>query len=157
MDPLIILAGAHTVGATFCQTFSYRLYNYANTGQAQTDMNPNLVTSLKNICPNPNSPIFPDPAVALDQGVNSINVIDNSYYQQLQQGNGILEVDQNVGMDSVTGPIVTAYAGNGSSSGPTMSFGQNFAAAITNMGTLNVITGSPGSQGSIRQNCAILN
>lgn len=119
-------------------------------------MDPNLVTTLQAICPNPNSPVFPDPTVGLDQGPNSMNAIDNSYYQQLQQGHGILEVDQNIGLDSTTGPIVTAYAGNGTA-GPTMSFGSNFAAVIVKLGTLNVITGTPGAQGSIRQNCAILN
>lgn len=151
----VTLIGAHTVGAAFCQSFSYRLYNYQGTGQPTPNMDPNLVNTLKATCPNPNATVFPDPAVALDQG--SINVMDNSYYVQLQQGHGILEIDQNVGMDPYTGPVVTAYAGNGTTAGPTMSFTSNFATVITKLGTLNVITGTPGSQGSIRQNCAILN
>ncbi|CAM6102158.1 unnamed protein product [Calypogeia fissa] len=153
----VTLIGAHTVGAASCQTFSYRLYNYQGTGRATTSMDPGLVATLKTICPDPNNAsaaVFPDPTVALDQG--TINTIDNSYYQQLQQGHGILEIDQNVGMDPFTGAIVTGYAGLGSI-GPTMSFTSNFASVIIKMGTLNVITGSPGGQGSIRQNCAVLN
>lgn len=155
-------AGAHTVGAAFCNSFSYRLYNFKGTNQSDPSMNSILLGKLRTVCPR--SPVNPDPTVALDQGNNSINAFDSSFFRELLNGNGILEIDQAIAVHNQTAAIVAAYAANSTSGNstagnitvvPSLNFGSNFAQVFVKLSMLDVLTGG-NSSAAIRKNCAII-
>ncbi|KAG6540798.1 hypothetical protein Mapa_017822 [Marchantia paleacea] len=159
---MVTLLGAHTVGAAFCNSFSYRLYNFKGTNQSDPSMDSILLGKLRTVCPP--IAVNPDPTVALDQGNNSINVFDSRFYQELLKGNGILEIDQAIALHNQTAPIVSAYAGNSTSGNstagnstivPSMNFGVNFAQVFVKLSMLDVLTGS-NSSATIRKTCAII-
>ncbi|BBN17815.1 peroxidase [Marchantia polymorpha subsp. ruderalis] len=159
---MVALLGAHTVGAAFCNSFSYRLYNFKGTNQSDPSMNSILLGKLRTVCPR--SPVNPDPTVALDQGNNSINAFDSSFFRELLNGNGILEIDQAIAVHNQTAAIVAAYAANSTSGNstagnitvvPSLNFGSNFAQVFVKLSMLDVLTGG-NSSATIRKNCAII-
>lgn len=109
-------------------------------------MDPNLVVTLKNVCPSPTSSSTNDPTEFLDQ--NTSFAFDNSYYQQLQLKHGILQIDQELTSDVSAKGIVTNMASNG------ITFSKSFAGAIIKMGNIGVLTGK---NGEIRTNCRVVN
>jgi peroxidase len=84
--------------------------------------------------------------VALDQGTEF--VFDTSYYQQLKQNHGIMQIDQELTQDPTTSALVTSFAGQSTH------FDSRFAQAIVKMGNIGVLTGS---QGEIRRICSKIN
>lgn len=146
LQDMVILLGAHTVGVAHCSFFSDRLYNFQGSGAADPSMDPNLVVTLKNVCPSPTSSSTNDPTEFLDQ--NTSFAFDNSYYQQLQLKHGILQIDQELTSDVSAKGIVTNMASNG------ITFSKSFAGAIIKMGNIGVLTGK---NGEIRTNCRVVN
>jgi peroxidase len=141
---LVILLGAHTVGATHCNFMADRLYNFQNTGAPDPTMDPGLVQGLKNVCvpPGVNGP---DTGIFLDQGTGTI--FDNVYFQQLLLNRGVMQIDQELSNDPTTSPFVQSYSGAGS-------FFADFATSMVKLGNNNVLTGS---QGEIRLTCSAIN
>ncbi|KAJ7547775.1 hypothetical protein O6H91_08G103900 [Diphasiastrum complanatum] len=147
----VTLLGAHTLGVTHCRFFSNRLFNFAGTGKADPSMNPNLVTSLKQICPDPSRATgFSNPTVSLDQGTPFL--FDTSYYKQLTAGFGVLRIDQEISVDSSTSALVNAYAGATNES--SLIFAKNFVTSMINLGNVEV---KIGTQGEIRKRCSAVN
>ncbi|KAM0945648.1 putative peroxidase [Dioscorea sansibarensis] len=140
---MVILLG-HTVGIAHCSSFVNRLYNFNGTNNADKNMDPNLVTKLRSICPqNANVDNFSN----LDQNKYSSNIIDNSFYKQILVKKGILQIDQSLALDSATKNMVTFLA-NG------FNFPFLFNNAMVKMGGIEVITGT---QGEIRKSCRAIN
>jgi peroxidase len=144
LQDMVTLLGAHTVGVAHCEFFFHRLYNYSGTGQQDPNMAPSLASSLKSVCgPQLNGL---GNTVALDQGTEF--VFDTSYYQQLKQNHGVMQIDQELTEDPTTSALVTSF------SGQSTHFDSRFAQAIVKMGNIGVLTGS---QGEIRRICSKIN
>lgn len=104
---LVTLLGAHTIGQTDCRFFSYRLYNFTTTGNADPTINQAFLAQLKAICPKNGNGLR---RVALDK--DSPAKFDVSFFKNVRDGNGILESDQRLWEDSATRRVVENYGGN---------------------------------------------
>ncbi|WOL18979.1 peroxidase 57-like [Canna indica] len=138
----VLLLGGHTVGITHCSVILNRLYNYNGSGKPDPTMDPNLVSVLKARCPQRSTV---DNSVVLDQATP--NNVDNSYYKQIMAKKGILRVDQNIALETVTNGTVKALA-TGALNFPTL-----FGNAMVKMGAIQVLTGT---QGQIRKYCRVV-
>jgi len=106
---LVTLVGAHTIGQTDCQFFSYRLYNFTATGNADPTISQASLAQLRALCPPPSGA----PAgrrVALDEG--SPDAFDVSFFKNVRDGGAVLESDQRLWSDAATQGVVQKYAGN---------------------------------------------
>ena len=109
-------------------------------------MNAFYVFFLSNIiCQN--NPSTDDMFVFLDSP-NSVRTVDNSYYQMLLEGKGILPIDNAIAFDPSTASYVQSLASNNAY------FLDQFGSAIVKMGLIGVLTGN---QGQIRQVCGKTN
>ncbi|XP_021739530.1 peroxidase 57-like [Chenopodium quinoa] len=143
LNDMVVLLGAHTVGIAHCSLFQDRLSNFQGTGSPDPTMNKALVTKLTGVCgSNPNV----DPTAFLDQ--KTPFVFDNQYYNQIKSNMGVLQIDQELALDSLSSTLVTNMAANN------VGFGQSFAKAMVKMGSIQVLQGT---SGEIRQNCRVLN
>lgn len=79
---------------------------------------------------------------------SSVLTVDNSYYNMLLEGKGILPIDNALAFDPNTANIVKTLAGNNGY------FLDLFGKAIVKMGMLGVFTGN---QGQIRHVCSKTN
>ncbi|KAL7173934.1 hypothetical protein ACSBR2_033237 [Camellia fascicularis] len=96
---MVYLLGGHTVGVAHCSLFEDRLYNFQNGGKPDPTMNPVLLEMLKSRCLQ-NETV--DNTADLDENPVSAYVVDNSYYQQILLGRGILQIDQELALDPRT-------------------------------------------------------
>ncbi|KAJ9163987.1 hypothetical protein P3X46_023606 [Hevea brasiliensis] len=141
---MVLLLGAHSVGVTHCSLIKDRVYNFQGTGSPDPAMDPFLVNILRSRCPQI-SPV--DNTVNLDQNPSSSFFLDVSYYRNIMLHRGILQIDQQLGMDPLTTPIVRNLAGE-------FDFPTRFGAAMVKMGAIGVLTGT---QGEIRRSCRATN
>ncbi|EFJ22650.1 hypothetical protein SELMODRAFT_416327 [Selaginella moellendorffii] len=137
---LVLLLGAHTVGITHCGFFRHRLFNFRGTGRADPSMDPALVRQLQRACTSDSVEVF------LDQGTPFR--VDKVFFDQLVSNRAILIIDQQLRVEQRTDDIVRALA-NG-----TLNFNAAFAQSMTNMGNLDVLTGT---RGEIRRVCSAVN
>ncbi|XP_073152662.1 peroxidase 60-like [Henckelia pumila] len=137
---MVYLLGGHTVGVAHCSLFQDRLYNFQNTGKPDPNMDPTLRATLIATCPQ-NSSV--DNTANLDQNSTSSLTVDNSYYQQIVSNRGILQIDQELALDPLSKPTVTAIA-KGSD------FSTRFSEAMIKLGAVQVLTGK---KGEIRRFC----
>ncbi|KAJ4951541.1 hypothetical protein NE237_028373 [Protea cynaroides] len=142
---MVALIGAHTVGVAHCSSFKDRLYNYNGTGKADPTMDHLLLTSLKITCPQNSTQ---DNIANLDQNSLSFNTVDNSYFKEIQDNKGILGIDQEIDLDTRTNATVASFASDNKF------FNAQFAAAMVNMGAVNVLLDP---LGEIRQSCRSIN
>ncbi|OUZ99192.1 Plant peroxidase [Macleaya cordata] len=127
---MVLLLGGHTVGITHCSFIFARLYNFENTGMSDPSMDPDLVTSLKSLCPRDSNT---DNEVDLDQNPSSSNIVDNSFYEEIRSSRGILQIDQELALDPSTSAMVDSLA-DGST------FLAQFGAAMVKLGAIDVLT-----------------
>ncbi|KAL5547046.1 hypothetical protein UlMin_006733, partial [Ulmus minor] len=144
LNEMVTLLGAHTVGVAHCRFFANRLSNFQGTGAADPSMDSGLVSKLKQICGTTSSST--DPTVLLDQDTSF--VFDNQFYNQIRVKKGILQIDQELTLDSSTTGIVFGFASNNTS------FGESFINAMVKMGSIEVLVGKAGE---IRKNCRVFN
>ncbi|KAH9330113.1 hypothetical protein KI387_002221, partial [Taxus chinensis] len=140
---LVTLAGAHTIGQTDCQFFSYRLYNFTASGDADPTINSASLSDLQSQCPSGGDG---SKKVALDKG--SQTSFDTSFFKNVRDGNAVLESDQRLWADNSTRPYVSNYATS------FFGFGTDFGKAMVKMGNVGVKTGSAGE---IRKICSAFN
>ncbi|XP_002987837.2 peroxidase A2 [Selaginella moellendorffii] len=141
---MIVLSGAHTIGAARCGTLTPRLYNQSGTGQPDSVGDPDFLASLQRLCPPGGNP---GTLSRLD--VRSPQAFDNSYYQNLLQGRGVLHSDQIL----FSGGGSSAQAVQDLSSDENLFFG-NFAASMVRLGSIAPLTFP---DGEIRTNCRFTN
>ncbi|KAL0559333.1 hypothetical protein IC582_003941 [Cucumis melo] len=147
-EDLVTLVGAHTVGRTDCQLFSYRLQNFTSTGNPDPTISPSFLTELRTLCPLDGDPFR---GVAMDK--DSQLKFDNSFYKNLMNGNGVLESDQRLWSHPSTRDIVKRYGGNlRGLLGLRFSF--EFKKAMVKLSSIGVKTGT---QGEIRKVCYLFN
>ncbi|XP_043693201.1 peroxidase 28-like [Telopea speciosissima] len=138
---MVTLIGSHTIGFTHCSAFKDRLYNYENTGKADPTMDEVLLHILKVICPMSSRT---DNIVNLDQNPFSVITVDNSFFKEIQESKGILEIDQHIDLDIRTNATVKMLANDNTL------FNEQFAAALVKLGAVNVLL-EP--LGEIRTSC----
>ncbi|KAL3510937.1 hypothetical protein ACH5RR_030338 [Cinchona calisaya] len=145
---MVALSGAHTIGMARCVNFRDRIYgDFAIT----SEMNPASETYLKNLksmCP---------PTVGEDNNESAMDYVtpdlfDNSYYQILLRGEGILNSDQEL-YSSILGvetkKLVQQYAEN------SIAFFEQFSASMVKLG--NITNPETYVDGEVRRNCRFVN
>ncbi|KAL3651792.1 hypothetical protein CASFOL_004794 [Castilleja foliolosa] len=142
---VVVLSGAHTLGSAQCYMFRDRLYNYKNSSKPDPSLNPSLLSKLQSICTTNDKTSCN--LAALDSG--SANVFDNSYYKNLMKNYGLLQSDQALMSHPTTVPMVERYSAN------LPLFLNDFAASMTKLGKIGVITNGGG--GEIRIKCGYVN
>lgn len=130
-------AGAHTVGVAQCQFFVDRLYNFLGTGLPDPALSTTYLATLKSLCPNTTGDTT---NVALDDA--SEFKFDTSYFTNIQNGKGLLRIDQELGSDATTSGKVNSFAGAGSA------FSSSFTTSMVAMGRIGVLT-----SGTVRSTC----
>ncbi|KAH6789765.1 root hair specific 18 [Perilla frutescens var. frutescens] len=143
---MIYLLGGHTVGVTHCSFIEDRLYNFQGTGEADPSMDATLLRELRLRCPE-NANLIVDSTVNLDQNSLSSKLVDNSYYRQISMYRGILQIDQDLALDSLSSSTVAAIARG-------FDFNERFGQAMIKLGTVQVLTAT---QGQIRRSCRAIN
>lgn len=136
LEEMVTLLGAHTVGFAHCSFIGKRL------GSNDSSMDPNLRKRLVQWCGVEGK----DPLVFLDQ--NTSFVFDHQFYNQILLGRGVLTIDQNLALDSISKGVVTGFARNGEN------FRERFVDAVVKLGNVDVLVGN---QGEIRKNCRVFN
>lgn len=143
---LVTLVGGHTIGATACQFFRYRLYNFSGNG-ADPSIDPAFVPQLQALCPQNGDA---SKRIALDTG--SSNTFDTTFFSNLRNGRGILESDQKLWTDATTRTFVQRFLGIRGLLG--LTFNVEFARSMVKMSNIGVKTGS---NGEIRKICTAIN
>ncbi|KAL9257978.1 Peroxidase 60-like protein [Drosera capensis] len=141
---LVLLLGGHTVGITHCFFITDRLYDFQGTGQPDPTMSPALLASLRNQCPENSLGLNP---ITLDQNMSRVDIVDNSFFKQLMERRGVLQIDQELAFDPSTRGIVRFLA-NASD------FPARFGFSMVKLGAVGVLTKN---QGQIRRNCRVVN
>ncbi|XP_041020531.1 peroxidase 5-like [Juglans microcarpa x Juglans regia] len=147
LDEMVTLCRAHSIGVSHCSSFSTRLYSFNATHPQDPSMDHIFARSLKAKCPPPsNSGDGRDPTVPLD--VLPPNKLDNKYYKDLKNHQGLLTSDQTLFSSSSTKNIVRNNVRNDAA------WANKFASAIVKMGYIDVLTGR---QGEVRKDCKLVN
>ncbi|KAI8027703.1 Cationic peroxidase 2 [Camellia lanceoleosa] len=144
---LVTLVGGHTIGTSACQFFSYRLYNYSNTGAPDPAIDPAFLPQLQSLCPQNGDG---SKRIALDTG--SVGKFDTSFFTNLRNGRGILESDQKLWTDASTKTYVQRYLGFRGLLG--LVFDVEFGKAMVKMSNIELKTGT---NGEIRKVCSKIN
>ncbi|CAI9764559.1 unnamed protein product [Fraxinus pennsylvanica] len=140
---MVTLLGAHSIGVSHCSSFSKRLYNFSSTHPLDPSLDPMFARALKKKCP---SNAANDQTVPLD--VLTPNSLDNKYYKNLKNHQGVLTSDQTLMSSPSTAGIVRENAKN------EMAWKHKFAAAMVKMGYIDALTGN---EGEIGKNCRVVN
>ncbi|CAI0417338.1 unnamed protein product [Linum tenue] len=143
VDMVLLLGGAHSVGVAHCSFLSERIHNFKGSGKPDPSMDQFTVNTLRSRCPI--NAI--ENTVNLDQNPFSPLVLDNSYYQNILLRRGVLQIDQELGMNRFTRPIIANLANS-------VDFPARFGAAMVRLGAVGVLTGT---QGEIRSSCRVVN
>ncbi|KAM7478956.1 hypothetical protein LguiA_027169 [Lonicera macranthoides] len=144
---LVALVGAHTIGTSACQFFSYRLYNFNSTGAADPSIDLTFLPQLRALCPQNGDA---SRRVGLDSG--SENRFEPLYYAKIRDGRGILESDQKLWTDASTRVLVQRFLGIRGLAG--LSFNIEFGRSMVKMSNIEVKTGTAGE---IRRICSAIN
>ncbi|MQM19430.1 hypothetical protein Taro_052434 [Colocasia esculenta] len=144
---LVTLVGAHTIGTTQCQFFRYRLYNFTSDGGPDPTISASFLAQLRALCPADGDGTR---RVTLDNGSGSN--FDDNFFQNLEDGRGVLESDQKLFSDPTTRRYVQGYTGL--IAGLVGAFETEFARSMVRMSNIGVRTGS---LGEIRRVCSAFN
>nr|ACI42310.2 peroxidase 5 [Litchi chinensis] len=140
---MIALSAAHTVGFSHCGKFAHRIYNFSRHNPVDPTINKLYATQLQSMCPR-----NVDPRIAINMDPVTPNAFDNTYFKNLQNGQGLFTSDQVLFHDPRSRPTVNAWAAN------SPAFERAFVTAITKLGRVGVKTGR---NGNIRRDCGAFN
>ncbi|XP_027360362.1 peroxidase 11 [Abrus precatorius] len=144
---MVALAGAHTIGMARCQNFRSRIYGGFESTSVKNPISESHLSSLRSICP----PIGGDNNITAMDYVTP-NLFDNSFYQLLQNGEGLLNSDQDM-YSSVFGietrELVKKYAAD------PLAFFLQFSDSMVKMG--NITNSESFFTGEVRKNCRFIN
>ncbi|KAL7227010.1 hypothetical protein ACSBR1_021973 [Camellia fascicularis] len=145
-DEMVTLFGDHSIGVSYCSSFSTRLYSFNANHPQDLSMDPNYIAFLNTKCPPSNAGATINPIVALD--VLTPSRLDNKYYTVLKKHRGVLTLDQTLLSCPSTAKTVMYNAKYGSK------WEAKFATVMVRMGYIDVLTGK---LGEIRKNCHVVN
>jgi len=143
----IYAAGAHTIGMARCESFRSRIYGDFAATSGHDPVSESHLNSLKSICPS----------TGADNNISALdyetpNLFDNSFYQILLKGEGLLNSDQAM-YSSVFGvetkELVRKYAAD------PIAFFQQFSDSMVKMG--NITNPDSFITGEVRRNCRFVN
>ncbi|XP_030550456.1 peroxidase 11-like [Rhodamnia argentea] len=144
----VALAGAHTVGMARCANFRARIYGDFEATSGKSPASEANLGHLRSICPSiggGDNNIAPMDRVTPD-------LFDNSVYQLLQQGEGLLSSDQEMYSSILalqTRGIVKKYAAD------QIAFFEQFSESMVRMG--NITNPESSVNGEVRKNCRFIN
>ncbi|KAG6588405.1 Peroxidase 63, partial [Cucurbita argyrosperma subsp. sororia] len=144
VQEMVALSGAHTIGFSHCKEFSAQIYNYSKSPPYDSQYNPRFAQGLQKAC----SGFENNPTLSVFNDIMTPNKFDNSYFQNLPKGLGILKSDHGLYDDWRTRPFVEEYAADENK------FFSDFARAMEKLSNYKVITGN---QGEIRHRCDAIN
>ncbi|XP_062171202.1 peroxidase 5-like [Alnus glutinosa] len=149
VEEMVVLTGAHSVGASHCKFFDYRLYNFSSTNRRDPDLNIVYANFISSLCPPQQSLLA---QVRGNQPVDfdhiSPNRLENTFYLKLLKGIALLESDQGLANDPRTREIVHRMAFNREA------WSNKFTQAMIRLGRVDVLTGR---EGEIRKDCRAVN
>ncbi|XP_010257843.1 PREDICTED: peroxidase 11-like [Nelumbo nucifera] len=144
---MVALAGAHTIGMARCVNFRERIYGDFQETAHKNPLTEIYLSNLKSGCP----PIGGDDnTTAMDYF--SPNLFDNSFYQILLRGEGLLNSDQEMYSSKLaleTKELVKKYAFD------PIAFFQQFSDSMVKMG--NITDPDSFVTGEVRKNCRFIN
>ncbi|MQM13249.1 hypothetical protein Taro_046179 [Colocasia esculenta] len=144
---LITLLGAHSVGLCHCGFFVDRLYNFKGTSMPDPSMDPGLLATLKQKCPNvvvTVQNISKDPTVFMNQASATPFKLDSSFFRGVLGKKAVLNLDQQLAFADLSSALAAKYL-----SRPKV-FIRKFSKSMVKLGNVGVLTGN---QGEIRLNC----
>nr|CAB3468331.1 unnamed protein product [Digitaria exilis] len=130
------LSGAHTIGRAQCQFFRSRVYTERN-------INATFAKQRRRGCPKSGNDTLVSPF-----DVQTADVFDNAYYQNLVAQEGLLHSDQELFNGGSQDALVKMYSSSGAQ------FFADFVAAMVKMGNLMPSSGTPTE---VRLNCRKVN
>ncbi|XP_043715616.1 peroxidase 11 [Telopea speciosissima] len=145
---MVALVGAHTIGVAQCQNFRARIYgDFEETASMMNPLTKTYLNNLRSICP----------AIGGDSNKTAMdyvtpNYFDNSIYQILLRGEGLLNSDQEMYSSVLafeTKQLVQKYAED------QLAFFQQFSDSMVKMG--NIINPDSFITGEVRKNCRFIN
>lgn len=145
----LFVAGAHTIGKARCTNFRNRIYG---DFVATTGLNPlsqQYLSKLKSVCP-PVKGSSDNNESAMDYV--SPDFFDNSYYQILLKGDGLINSDQELYSSFLaieTKKLVAKYAENA------IAFFEQFSESMVKMG--NITNPDTYVDGEVRKSCRFVN
>jgi peroxidase len=141
---LVVLSGSHTIGTAQCAAFAAdRLYNNSGKGVQDPTLNKTYAPYLREECEPGN--LTDTTLVDMDPG--SPYEFDLSYYRDVYSNRGLFVSDQALLDDKWTHDYVATMAAAES----TDQYFIDYAAAMINMGRMEVLTGD---NGEIREICS---
>ncbi|KAL9233756.1 hypothetical protein vseg_008712 [Gypsophila vaccaria] len=146
-EEMVTLSGAHTIGRSHCTTitqFDDRIYNFNGTNAPDPALNSSYVPQLQSACPQGSTDTTS--VVPMDPATPSLT--DVNYYANVLVNKGLFTSDWTLRTDMATANAVSQNAGN------QKLWFKKFAAALTKMGQIEVLTGTAGE---IRTNCRVIN
>lgn len=143
----IHFAGAHTIGMARCENFRARIYGDFDLTSEKDLMSQTNLHNLRSVCP----------AVGGNNNVSALDYVtpdlfDNSYYQLLIKGQGLLNSDQEMYSSMLgieTRHLVQKYAEDA------LEFFKQFAESMVKMG--NITNADSFVNGEVRNNCRFVN
>uniref|UniRef100_A0ACD5Z246 Uncharacterized protein n=1 Tax=Avena sativa TaxID=4498 RepID=A0ACD5Z246_AVESA len=138
---LVALSGAHSFGISHCPSFKDR-FDPVNDNNPAID--PKFAETLKAKCVGDN----PVGTVTQKMDVRTPDVFDNKYYFDLVAKQGLFKSDQGLVVHPATNRTAIRFALNQGA------FFDQFAKSMVKMSQMDVLTGT---QGEIRNNCAVPN
>ncbi|CAI0405165.1 unnamed protein product [Linum tenue] len=143
---MVALSGSHTIGVARCQNYRARIYGDYTVTADQSTASESYLNDLRASCPAAGGD---DDTVAPMDNVTP-NLFDNSYYQILLRGEGLLNSDQEMYSSFLgvqTKQLVLQYAHD------PLAFFHQFAQSMVAMGNItNAVDG-----GEVRRSCRFVN
>ncbi|XP_047310242.1 peroxidase 63-like [Impatiens glandulifera] len=145
IQEMVALSGAHTIGFSHCKEFSSGLYNYGGKKeQFDPTYNPRFAEALRKACADSQK----NPTLSVFNDIMTPNNFDNSYFQNLPKGWGLLSSDRAFFSDQRTKPFVQLFSANQTA------FFEAFGLAMVKLSENGV---KIGRQGEIRRRCDAFN
>ncbi|XP_050224297.1 peroxidase 11 [Mercurialis annua] len=145
---MVALSGAHTIGMARCANFRSRIYGDFETTSDGNPISKTYLETLRSTCPA---------AGGGDNNVSAMdyvtpNLFDNSYYQILMKGEGLLNSDQELYSSMLgiqTKQLVIKYAHD------PIGFFNQFSESMVKLG--NITNPESFIDGEVRKNCRFVN
>ncbi|KAG8366512.1 hypothetical protein BUALT_Bualt17G0087700 [Buddleja alternifolia] len=146
---MVALSGAHTIGMARCVNFRKRIYgDFVATSGITNPLSQQYLSKLKSVCP---------PLKGSDNNESAMdyvspNLFDNSYYQILLRGEGLINSDQELYSSVLaieTKKLVAKYAEN------LVAFFEQFSESMVKLG--NITNRDTYVNGEVRKNCRFVN
>ncbi|XP_065849869.1 peroxidase 46 [Euphorbia lathyris] len=145
LDDLVILSGAHTIGAAHCSAFSDR-FSEDSKGKLKL-VDPSLNSSYANTLMK-QCPARASSSITVNNDPETSTTFDNQYYRNLLSRKGLFQSDSVLSFDPRTRKLVEEFANDEAS------FFASWSQSFLKLTSIGVKTGE---EGEIRQSCSIAN